>query len=279
LVNSRMYPWDAESTYIHKPPFFSNITQTPLPINDITDAYCLLNLGHSITTDHISPAGNIATNSPAARYLISRKVDRHDFNTYGSRRGNDEVMTKGTFANIRLINKMCPDAGPKTIHIPSGEVLAISDVADLYKKSTTPVIVLAGQEYGSGSSRDWAAKGPQLLGVRAIIAESFERIHRTNLVGMGILPLQFLQGQNAESLGLKGNERYSVKLRNGNLLPGEIITVEVKNGENNKTNEFNAKCRIDTDVEVGYFKNGGILPFVLRKLAKNNNSEKQLEFE
>ncbi|PHJ23199.1 aconitate hydratase acn irp, partial [Cystoisospora suis] len=197
-----LFQWDASSTYIHNPPFFQTMGKEASAVKNIEGAYCLLYLGDSITTDHISPAGNIAANSPAAKYLLERGIQRKDFNTYGARRGNDEIMVRGTFANIRLVNKLCPKEGPKTVHFPSGELLPVYDVALKYKQSQQPVIVIAGKEYGSGSSRDWAAKGPYLMGVRAIIAESFERIHRTNLVGMGILPLQFLEGQSAASLGL-----------------------------------------------------------------------------
>nr|AZL94252.1 homoaconitase [Cardiosporidium cionae] len=201
---SIQFPWDDASSYIHNPPFFQTMTADLPRITDIARAHCLLYLGDSITTDHISPAGNIAKGSPAALYLGKRGISRKDFNTYGSRRGNDEVMTRGTFANIRLINKMCPEAGPKTLHVPSGELMTIFDATERYKADNIPTIVIAGQEYGSGSSRDWAAKGPFLLGVKAIIAESFERIHRTNLVGMGILPLQFGEGDSATSLGITG---------------------------------------------------------------------------
>lgn len=187
------------------------------PTADITDAYCLLNVGDSITTDHISPAGTIARNSPAARFLGEKGIDSKDFNTYGSRRGNDEIMARGTFANVRLINKLADKPGPNTTHVPSGEIMAIYDAAAKYIEAGQQTIILAGAEYGSGSSRDWAAKGPYLQGVKAVIAISFERIHRSNLVGMGILPMQFQSGENAETLGLTGKEQFSISLNGGNL--------------------------------------------------------------
>ncbi|CDI74160.1 Cytoplasmic aconitate hydratase, related [Eimeria praecox] len=260
-----LYDWREDSTYIHNPPFFQTMERTLPVIRDIRSAYCLLSVGDSITTDHISPAGNIAKDSPAAQYLLSRGVERKDFNTYGSRRGNDEVMVRGTFANIRLVNKMCPKAGPKAVHLPSGEILPVSQVAERYRAEGQPMIVLAGKEYGSGSSRDWAAKGPYLQGVKAVIAESFERIHRSNLVGMGILPLQFLEGQSAETLNLTGRERFSIALNGGALVPGSIIRVSTDCGKS-----FETKCRIDTDVEVEYFRNGGALHYVLRNMLNKS---------
>lgn len=196
------------------------MSDKPAPIKDIKSAYCLLNLGDSVTTDHISPAGKISNNSPAARYLQSKGVQPKDFNTYGARRGNDEIMARGTFANIRLINKMLDKVGPNTIHIPSGETLAVYDAAEKYMKEGKDMIVLANNEYGSGSSRDWAAKGPYLQGIKAVIAESYERIHRSNLVGMGVLPFQFKKGENAETLGLNGKEEFSFSLNSGNLKVG-----------------------------------------------------------
>lgn len=202
----KLYDWDEKSTYIANPPFFADTEAELKPIADIKSAHCLLNLGDSITTDHISPAGKIAKNSPAARYLQERGIEAKDFNSYGSRRGNDNIMARGTFANVRLINKMVPQTGPTTIHVPSGEEMAIFDAAQEYKNAGIDTIILAGKEYGSGSSRDWAAKGPYLQGVKAVIAESYERIHRSNLVGMGILPMQFKAGENADSYGLTGSE-------------------------------------------------------------------------
>lgn len=256
-----LYQWDETSTYIHNPPFFKSMERTLPEIHDVKSAYCLLVLGDSITTDHISPAGNIAKDSPAAKYLMERGVVRKDFNTYGARRGNDEVMVRGTFANIRLVNKMCPTSGPKAVHLPSGEILPVSDVAARYREEGAPMVILAGKEYGSGSSRDWAAKGPYLQGVKAVIAQSFERIHRSNLVGMGVLPLQFLEGESAESHGFTGKERFNIALNGGKLVPGSNVRVTTDCGKS-----FQAKCRIDTDVEVEYFRNGGALHYVLRNL-------------
>lgn len=259
----KLYGWDPESTYIANPPFFSTTQNEPTPVKDIKNANCLLNLGDSITTDHISPAGKIANNSPAARYLKERGVDSKDFNTYGARRGNFEVMARGTFANTRLINKLSDKVGPETLHVPTNTKVSVWDAAEKYMKEGKDLIILAGQEYGSGSSRDWAAKGPYLQGIKAVIAESYERIHRSNLVGMGVLPLQFLTGQNADSLGLTGKETFSIELNGGNLKVGQEL--DVTTGEGKK---FKVKVRIDTEPELGYFKNGGILHYVLRKLMK-----------
>ncbi|XP_022699070.1 cytoplasmic aconitate hydratase-like [Varroa jacobsoni] len=222
-----LYPWDERSTYIKRPPFFDAMASDLAPIRSIENAYVLANLGDSVTTDHISPAGSISRNSPAARYLASRGLAPREFNSYGSRRGNDDVMSRGTFANIRLVNKFVAKPGPRTVHIPSGEELDIFDAASRYAQSGDQLIILAGKEYGSGSSRDWAAKGPYLLGVRAVIAESYERIHRSNLIGMGIVPLQFLQGQNAESLALTGKEQFSIDLTPEALhAPRQIVQVK-----------------------------------------------------
>jgi aconitate hydratase len=258
--SGKLYEW-GDSTYIHNPPFFKDMKETPESIKDINNAYCLLNLGDSITTDHISPAGKIAKNSPAAEFLRSKGVQEKDFNTYGSRRGNDEIMARGTFANIRLINKMASKTGPYAVNIDSKEEKAVFDVAMEYQSQGKDMIVLAGKEYGSGSSRDWAAKGPYLQGVKAIIAESYERIHRSNLVGMGILPLQFLEGQSASSLGLDGTEKFSIKLNNGDLPLRGNIQVSTDKGKT-----FEAIVRIDTDPEKEYFKNGGILHYMIRSL-------------
>ncbi|OMJ68671.1 hypothetical protein SteCoe_33812 [Stentor coeruleus] len=263
-AEGNLYSWKDDSTYIHNPPFFKDLTSEVPEIKDIKNAHVLLKLGDSITTDHISPAGNIARNSPAAKYLQSYGIDQKDFNSYGARRGNDEIMVRGTFANIRLINTLIDHAGPQTMHIPSGEKLDIFEASSRYKKDGVDLIIIAGKEYGSGSSRDWAAKGPFLLGVKAVIAESYERIHRSNLVGMGILPLQFLPDQNAVTLGLTGFEKYNIVL-NGDVKVNQIIEVLTDTG-----NKFKVKARIDTDVEVEYYKNRGILHYVLRKLAKNN---------
>ncbi|CDJ64604.1 aconitate hydratase, putative [Eimeria necatrix] len=255
--------WPANSTYIHKPPFFANLTREPMPVQSITRARCLLLLGDSITTDHISPAGRIEKNSPAGRYLLAHGVMQRDFNSYGSRRGNDEVMTRGTFANIRLVNKLASVAGPITKHIPSGQEMPVYDAAELYKETHTPLIIVAGREYGSGSSRDWAAKGVALLGVKAVIAESYERIHRSNLVGMGVLPLQFAQGESAASLKITGTEEFSIDLTH--LEVKSMVTVQLDDGR-----QFTAKCRLETKVELEYFRNGGILQYVLRKAASES---------
>jgi aconitate hydratase len=259
--SGKLYTWDESSTYIHNPPFFQSTGAELKPVESVKNAHCLLNLGDSITTDHISPAGKIASNSPAARYLKSKGVEPKDFNTYGARRGNDEIMARGTFANARLINKMVDQVGPQTVHIPSGEKMAVFDAAERYMKDGQQTIVLAGNEYGSGSSRDWAAKGPYLQGVKAVIAQSYERIHRSNLVGMGILPLQFKNGQNADSLGLNGSETFNIDMQGGNLQVGQDVTVTTNNGKS-----FTVTCRLDTEPEIEYLKNGGILHYVLRKL-------------
>jgi aconitate hydratase len=258
-----LFPWDDQSTYIHNPPFFAETELEPKPIKSLENAYCLLNLGDSITTDHISPAGSISGNSPAGKYLQERGVKAADFNTYGARRGNDEIMARGTFANTRLVNKLIGKAAPKTVHIPTGEQLDIYDAATRYIKANIPTIILAASDYGSGSSRDWAAKGPYLQGVKAVIAVSFERIHRSNLIGMGIVPLQFKDGEDADKLGLTGHETFSIDL-SGSLQPGQTISIKTSTGK-----QFETKLRFDTEVELTYFKNGGILPYVLRNLLKH----------
>ncbi len=228
----------------------------------------LVLLGDSVTTDHISPAGDIAENSPAGRYLIAQGVQKKDFNSYGSRRGNDRVMVRGTFANIRLKNLMLPGVeGGATLHVPSGERMDIYDAAVRYKRDGTPLVVIAGKEYGSGSSRDWAAKGTLLLGVRAVIAESFERIHRSNLVGMGVLPLQFKPGQNAESLKLTGLEKLTLRGIAGDWTPRRELTIDVEKKDGARSS-FAVTARLDSAVEITYYKNGGILHTVLRKMLK-----------
>lgn len=257
----KLYEWDDNNTYIHNPPFFKEVGPSLKPIKSIQGAHCLLNLGDSITTDHISPAGNISKTSPAAKYLTARGISPKDFNTYGARRGNDEIMARGTFANTRLINKMVDKVGPETVHVPSGTKMAVYDAAEKYMQAGIDTIILAGNEYGSGSSRDWAAKGPYLQGVKAVIAQSYERIHRSNLIGMGILPMQFKSGESAETHGLKGTETFNIDLQGGNLKVGQDITVTTNTGK-----KFNVVCRIDTEPEVEYFKNGGILHYMLRKL-------------
>lgn len=264
VPSSTLYTWDPKSTYIHDPPYFKSMTMSPPGPHGVKDAYCLLNFGDSITTDHISPAGSIHKDSPAARYLMERGVDRRDFNSYGSRRGNDEIMARGTFANIRIVNKLLKgEVGPKTLHIPSSEKLSVFDAAMRYKSEGQDTIILAGAEYGSGSSRDWAAKGPMLLGVKAVIAKSFERIHRSNLVGMGIIPLCFKPGQDAETLGLTGHERYTIDLPSSvsEIKPGQDITVVTDNGKS-----FTCTMRFDTEVELAYFDHGGILQYAIRNL-------------
>jgi len=262
------YPWDPKSTYIHEPPFFQGLTPEPAPPADIRGARVLVMLGDSVTTDHISPAGDIAEEAPAGRWLKSRGIAKHDFNSYGSRRGNDLVMVRGTFANIRLKNLLLPGTeGNVTVHLPDGERLSVFDAAERYRAEGVPLLALAGKEYGSGSSRDWAAKGTLLLGVRAVLAESYERIHRSNLVGMGVLPLQYESGQTAESLGLTGREVFDVTGLGDGLTPRMKVTVRARR-EDGATLSFTAIARLDTPVEVDYYRNGGILPAVLRKLAR-----------
>jgi aconitate hydratase len=263
------FVWDPQSTYIRNPPFFADITMETAPLRDITGARVLALLGDSITTDHISPAGSIKKDSPAGKYLIAHGVDPHDFNSYGARRGNHEVMMRGTFANIRLRNQLAPGTeGGWTTYQPGGEVMAIYDAAMKYKDAGVPLVILAGKEYGSGSSRDWAAKGTLLLGVKVVIAESFERIHRSNLVNMGVLPLQFESGQNAATLGLTGREQYEIAGLAEGLKPGVLVTVRAR-GDEGKTIEFRGIARIDTPEELVAFRHGGILPYVLRQLCTN----------
>ena len=261
----KRYTWDEKSTYVKNPPYFDGMTMTPAAISDIADARALAVLGDSVTTDHISPAGNISKTSPAAKYLVEQGVQPVDFNSYGARRGNHEVMMRGTFANIRLRNLLVPGVeGGVSIHLPTGEQMSIYDAAMRYKKDNTPLVILAGREYGTGSSRDWAAKGTMLLGVKAVIAESFERIHRSNLIGMGVVPLQFQQGQNAQSLGLTGKETFSIT----GLTTGDAKEVKVTaKSDSGKPIEFTARVRIDTPKEREYFRHGGILHYVLRQLA------------
>jgi aconitate hydratase len=266
-----VYQWEPNSTYIRQAPYFDGMTKTPAPVSDILGARVLAVLGDSVTTDHISPAGNIKTNGPAGKYLADHGVKSADFNSYGSRRGNHEVMVRGTFANVRLRNKLAPGTeGGVTRLLPEGEQMSIFDASVAYAERGVPLVILAGKEYGSGSSRDWAAKGPKLLGVRAVIAESFERIHRSNLVGMGILPLQFEAGQNVESLGLTGEEVYDFSgltaMLKDKLANGRTIAVRATAADG-KVNLFNAVVRIDTPQEIGYFEHGGILQYVLRQLA------------
>lgn len=258
---STLYPWDQTSTYIKHPPFFQGMKAELDVKKPIRNAYALLYLGDSVTTDHISPAGSIPRNSPAARYLASRGLNPRDFNSFGSRRGNDAVMARGTFGNIRLINKFIGKAGPKTLHIPTGMTLDVFDAAQEYVSSGCDLIILAGKDYGCGSSRDWAAKGPYLLGIRAVIAESYERIHRSNLAGMGIVPLQYEEGQNADTLGLTGKETFDLLLPD-DLRPRQLVQVQTNTGK-----QFNVVLRFDTFPELTYYQHGGILNYMVRKLA------------
>jgi aconitate hydratase len=262
----KIYSWDGKSTYVKNPPYFDGITMTPAPVADIKGARALAVLGDSVTTDHISPAGNISKSSPAAKYLLLQGVQAVDFNSYGARRGNHEVMMRGTFANIRLRNLLLPGTeGGVTLHIPSGEQMSIFDAAMKYKTQGIPLIILAGKEYGTGSSRDWAAKGTMLLGAKAVIAESFERIHRSNLIGMGVLPLQFKEGQNTQSLGLSGKETFEIAGLNRGA--AKFVKVIAKSDDGTLTTEFEARLRIDTPKELDYYQHGGILQYVLRQLA------------
>ena len=258
------FEWGADSTYVRKPPYFEGMPEQPAPASDVHGARVLAMLGDSVTTDHISPAGAIKTDSPAGTYLTSHGVQRKDFNSYGSRRGNHEVMIRGTFANIRLRNQLAPGTeGGVTVHLPDGEQMSIYDASRKYAAEGTPLIVLGGKEYGSGSSRDWAAKGTLLLGVRAVLTESFERIHRSNLIGMGVLPLQYRPGESAASLGLTGQEVFGItgieEMNDGGAVPREV-TVRADD------KEFRAVVRIDTPGEAEYFRHGGIMQYVLRSL-------------
>ncbi len=267
------YGWEPDSTYIRKAPYFDGITPTPAPVEDITNARVLAILGDSVTTDHISPAGSIKASGPAGVYLKAHDVTQADFNSYGSRRGNHEVMVRGTFANVRLRNKLAPGTeGGETRLLPEGDPMSIYDASVKYAERGVPLVILAGKEYGSGSSRDWAAKGPKLLGIRAVIAESFERIHRSNLVGMGILPLQFEPGESVESLALTGEETYSFPglkaMLDSKFANGKTLTVLAISADGS-VKSINALVRIDTPQEIAYFEHGGILQYVLRQLAAN----------
>ena len=270
LPSGKIYAWDDKSTYVKNPPYFVGMTMKPGAVADIRNARVLALLGDSVTTDHISPAGDISKSSPAAKYLMSLGVQPVDFNSYGARRGNHEVMMRGTFANIRLRNQLAPGTeGGVTVHVPSGEQMSIYDAAMRYKQEGTPLVVLAGKEYGTGSSRDWAAKGTMLLGVKAVIAESFERIHRSNLIGMGVLPLQFKEGQNAQSLGLTGKETFEIIGLNGGA--AKVVTV-VATPATGAPIKFEVRVRIDTPKEREYFQHGGILHYVLRQLASSSKA-------
>ena len=254
-----LFAWEPDSTYVRRPPYFEGMSREPETVEDVAGARCLVMIGDSVTTDHISPAGTIQPDSPAGKYLVEHGVERKDFNSYGSRRGNHEVMVRGTFANVRLRNLLVPGSeGTWTVHVPSGEEMTIYDASKRYLAEGTPLVVIAGKEYGSGSSRDWAAKGPNLLGVRAVIAESYERIHRSNLLMMGILPLQYLPGENRESLELTGREEFAVTgVENGEARQ-VTVTADGK--------AFGAILRLDTPREREYVRHGGILPYVLRRL-------------
>ena len=266
ISEGKTYAWQDDSTYVKNPPYFDEIDQPLKPLVNVDQARVLAVFGDSITTDHISPAGNIKASSPAGEYLQSLGVKPEDFNSYGSRRGNHEVMMRGTFANIRIRNRMLGgEEGGETIHVPSGERMSIYDAAMRYQQDGTPLVVLAGKEYGTGSSRDWAAKGTNLLGVKAVLAESFERIHRSNLVGMGVLPLQFKDGQSVANLGLDGHELIDIEGIDDNLKPGQTLKVVATTSKGDKVN-FEVLCRIDTGNEIDYFKAGGILHYVLRDL-------------
>ena len=269
VAGGELFNWAPDSTYIRRPPFFDITLDVP-PVRPIVGARTLAVMSDSTTTDHISPAGDIARNSPAAKYLEEHGIERSEWNSYGSRRGNHEVMMRGTFANIRIKNQMLDgEEGGDTVYIPEMKKMTIYDASVRYINDGTPLVILAGKEYGTGSSRDWAAKGPQLQGVRAVIAESFERIHRSNLVGMGVLPLQFKDGQNVSSLGLSGFETFDILGLTDSMVPNQEYTVRATSQAGAVT-EFQVNSRIDTPVEVNYYKNGGILQTVLRRLAQEN---------
>jgi aconitate hydratase len=266
VSEGEIYTWDEASTYIRRPTFFEDLSHQVSPIAPIQEARVLAKVGDSVTTDHISPAGSIASGSPAASYLEERGVERSEWNSYGARRGNHEVMVRGTLANIRIRNELVPGVeGGYTCHLPSGERMTMYEAAARYMEEGTPLIILAGVEYGTGSSRDWAAKGPFLQGVKAVIAASYERIHRSNLIGMGILPLQFEEGQGRERLGLSGKEVFDIEGLDDSLRPGQKLEVVTRGGNGEK--RFQVLCRIDTPVEINYYKNGGILHTVLRRMA------------
>ena len=262
-----LFAWDPGSTYVRLPPYFDGMAPEPEPVRDIAGARCLAVLGDSVTTDHISPAGSIKPESPAGRYLVEHGVERRDFNSYGSRRGNHEVMVRGTFANVRLKNLLVPESeGTWTVHVPTGEEMTIFEASERYLSDGIPLVVLAGKEYGSGSSRDWAAKGPNLLGVKAVIAESYERIHRSNLLMMGVLPLQFMPGENRESLGLSGRETFAIEGIDGGNAKDVAVVAEREDGGD--AIRFRARVRLDTPREREYYRHGGILRYVLRRLAR-----------
>ena len=269
VSGGELYDWRSDSTYIQEPPFFQGLSKEPPPVEEIRGARVLALLGDSVTTDHISPAGAIPEDSPAGMYLIEHGVQKKDFNSYGSRRGNDRVMVRGTFGNIRIRNQLAPGTeGGITLHLPGGEQMSIYDAAMRYRDEGIPLLVIAGKEYGSGSSRDWAAKGTLLLGVRAVIAQSYERIHRSNLVGMGVLPLEFTKGESAESLGLNGHEVFDVDGLGADIRPRQELQVKAhrSGGAGGDELTFKVRARLDSAVEVDYYKNGGILHYFVRAL-------------
>jgi aconitate hydratase len=262
------YAWDPASTYVQEPPFFRDLPAEPPPLRDVSGARVLAVLGDSVTTDHISPAGSIPKSGPAARYLKEHGVEQPDWNTFGSRRGNHEVMMRGTFGNVRIANALVPGKeGNWTLHFPTGEIISIYDAAMRYQQAGTPLVILTGKEYGTGSSRDWAAKGPALLGVRAVIAESYERIHRSNLVGMGVLPLAYQPGTDRASLGLTGTETIDITGIADGLTPGGTVTVTARDDRGQAT-VFPAVVRLNSAVELEYYRHGGILQRVLRQFLR-----------
>jgi aconitate hydratase len=269
VPKGKLYEWDENSTYIKEIPFFHDISEKPNPLEDIKGARALIVLGDSVTTDHISPAGGFNEHSAAGKYLIERGVKKENFNSYGSRRGNDEVMVRGTFANVRIKNKLAEKEGGYTTHLPSGKEMTVYDASLKYKEDQTPLLVLTGKEYGSGSSRDWAAKGAFLLGIKCVLAESYERIHRSNLVGMGVLPLQYKEGETAESLGLTGKEVFSITGIANDIKPLKEIEIIAKN-ETGKEIKFQVIARLDSKIEIEYYRNGGILQYVLRQFLSKN---------
>ncbi len=269
VPTGKLYDWKEDSTYIKEIPFFHDISEHPQALKDIEGARALLVLGDSVTTDHISPAGAIGENSAAGKYLIEQGVKKENFNSYGSRRGNDEVMVRGTFANVRIKNKLAEKEGGYTCHLPSGKEMSVYDASLKYREEQTPLLVLTGKEYGSGSSRDWAAKGAFLLGVKCVLAESYERIHRSNLVGMGVLPLQYKNEETAERLGLTGKEVFTVTGIANDIKPLKEVQLVAKN-EAGKEIKFQAIARLDSQIEIEYYRNGGILQYVLRQFLSKS---------
>ena len=270
VPDDKLYVWDEESTYIKEVPFFYNISDDAEPLKDIYDARALLVLGDSITTDHISPAGSFNDLSSAGQYLTGRGINKLDYNSYGSRRGNDEVMVRGTFANVRIKNLLATKEGGYTRFLPSGEEMSVYDASLKYKEAQTPLVVLAGKEYGSGSSRDWAAKGTFLLGVKAVLAESYERIHRSNLVGMGVLPLQYKTGDSAVKIGLNGTETFAITGIAEDISPLKIVDIVALQASGQKI-RFQAVARLDSRIEIEYYRHGGILQYVLRQFLDKVN--------